>query len=52
MTNGHPFWFFLVWACIIWYSTITVFVSVKGIVDIRQMLRDLLRRGEDGDDAN
>ena len=46
MTHGHSFWFWLVWACVIWYSTITVYVSVKGALDIQQMLRDLKARGE------
>ncbi|MBI5773988.1 MAG: hypothetical protein HZA89_09640 [Verrucomicrobia bacterium] len=44
MTHGHGFWFWLVWACVIWYSTITIYVSVKGALDIKQMLRDLKER--------
>jgi hypothetical protein len=46
MTHGHSFWFFLIWVCVVWYSTITVYVSVRGALDIRQMLRDLKARGE------
>jgi len=49
MTHGHSFWFWLVWACVVWYSTITIYVSVKGAFDIRQMLRDLKERGEKRD---
>ncbi|MCA9050970.1 MAG: hypothetical protein KDA89_19670 [Planctomycetaceae bacterium] len=41
MTEGHPFWFALVWACVAWYSTVTVYVSIKGVRDIRRMLTDL-----------
>lgn len=41
MTHGHSIWFWLVWACVIWYSTITVYVSVKGAFDIKHMLRKL-----------
>ncbi|MBI3882135.1 MAG: hypothetical protein HY301_19005 [Verrucomicrobia bacterium] len=54
MTHGHSFWFWLVWACVIWYSTITIYVSVKGAFDIKQMLRDLKERGEkqDGGEAD
>ena len=54
MTHGHSFWFWLVWACVIWYSTITIYVSVRGALDIKQMLRDLKERGEkrDADDAD
>ena len=37
----HPFWFLLVVACVLWYSTITVYVSIKGVFDIRRMLRSL-----------
>lgn len=39
------FWHILVWACVIWYSTITVYVAVRGASDIRSMLRRL-REGE------
>ena len=41
MTHGHSLWFWLVWACVIWYSTITVYVSLKGVLDIRNMLTNL-----------
>ncbi len=34
-------WGLLVAACLIWYSTITVYVAVRGVVDIRGMLRRL-----------
>jgi hypothetical protein len=49
MTHGHSIWFWLVWACVIWYSTITIYVSVKGALDIKQMLRDLKERGDKRD---
>lgn len=52
MTHEHSFWFWLVWACVIWYSTITIYVSVKGALDIKQMLRDLKERGEKRADAD
>lgn len=44
MTHGHPLWLTLVVACVVWYSTITLYVAVKGARDIRQMLRDLKER--------
>jgi hypothetical protein len=28
-------------ACIVWYSTVTVYVSIKGIADIKNMLARL-----------
>lgn len=40
----HYFWWLLTMACIVWYSTITVYVSVKGVADIRGMLDRLARR--------
>ena len=37
----HFFWWLLTMACVVWYSTITIYVSVKGVADIRDMLRRL-----------
>jgi hypothetical protein len=37
----ESFWKVLTWACLIWYSTITVFVAFKGVADIKSMLRNL-----------
>lgn len=37
----ESFWKFLTWACLVWYSTITVFVAIKGVSDIKNMLRNL-----------
>jgi hypothetical protein len=45
----HWFWWLLSMACVIWYSTITVYVSVKGVFDIREMLRDLSTEGAASD---
>ena len=41
MLSNHPFWGLLTLAVLVWYSTITVYVGVRGIVDIRHMLRRL-----------
>ena len=41
MTHGHGLWFWLTWACVIWYSTVTVYVSIRGVFDIKHMLRNL-----------
>jgi hypothetical protein len=38
---SHWFWGALTIACVVWYSTITVYVAVKGAVDIKDMLRRL-----------
>ena len=37
------FWWLLVWACVIWYSTLTLYVAVKGMDDIKRMLAQLKR---------
>jgi hypothetical protein len=52
MTHGHPLWFWLVWACVLWYSTVTLYVGIKGAVDIRQMLRGLKARGKEAPPDN
>jgi hypothetical protein len=44
----HFFWWLLTMACVAWYSTITVYVSIKGIADIRNMLRRLSARRRNG----
>ena len=37
----HWFWWALTVACVIWYSTITVYVGIRGAVDIKNMLARL-----------
>ena len=37
----HWFWWLLTMACVVWYSTVTVYVSIKGVADIKQMLARL-----------
>jgi hypothetical protein len=37
----HWFWWLLTAACVVWYSTITVYVAIKGVTDIKSMLRRL-----------
>lgn len=38
---NHWFWGALTIACVIWYSTITVYVAIKGASDIKNMLARL-----------
>jgi hypothetical protein len=40
----HFGWWLLTMACIAWYSTITIYVSIKGVADICQMLKRLSSR--------
>jgi len=42
----HWFWLLLTIACIVWYSTVTVYVGFKGIADIKQMLSRLEKKGQ------
>jgi hypothetical protein len=39
--SEHWFWWSLTMAVVVWYSTITVYVTYKGARDIKNMLRDL-----------
>jgi hypothetical protein len=41
MISEHPFWFCLTAVCIVWYSSITVYVAFKGYMDIKHMLENL-----------
>ena len=38
---NHWFWWVMTMACVIWYSTITVYVAIKGASDIKNMLARL-----------
>ena len=39
--RNHWFWWMLTMACVVWYSTITIYVSIKGAADIKNMLKRL-----------
>jgi hypothetical protein len=47
MLHNHPFWALLTWAVLIWYSTITVYVAIRGSMDIKSMLRRLADQQND-----
>ena len=38
---SHWFWWAITAACVVWYSTITVYVAIKGAKDIKNMLARL-----------
>lgn len=40
----NVFWHYLMYAVVIWYSTITIYVAIRGAFDIRHMLRELADR--------
>ena len=41
MSFAERFWWVLTIAAVVWYSTITVYVAVRGAFDIRNMLQRL-----------
>ena len=44
--HGHPFWWCVTAAVVVWYSTITIYVSIRGLHDIRGMLKRLSEKNE------
>ena len=42
----HAFWYLLTVAVVVWYSSVTVYVAIRGSMDIRSMLRRLRREQE------
>ena len=41
--SAETFWFFVMIACLVWYSSITVYVAVRGAYDVRSLFRNLER---------
>ncbi len=41
MIGEHWFWWLLTAACVVWYSTVTIYVAIRGVVDIKRMLARL-----------
>jgi len=39
--SQHWFWWLMAMACVVWYSTITVYVAIKGASDIKHMFARL-----------
>ncbi len=44
MLHNHPFWAALTLAVLAWYSSVTVYVAIRGAVDIKHMLRNLAEK--------
>lgn len=42
--HGHPIWWLVTAAVVVWYSTITVYVAIRGTADVREMLKNLSER--------
>ena len=47
----HWFWAMLTIAAVVWYSTVVVYVAVKGCSDIKTMLAHLGARQQDQSNA-
>jgi hypothetical protein len=47
--NWTIFWTIMMVACMVWYSTITIYVAIKGAADIKTMLKRLANPDEDTD---
>ena len=41
MNDSHWFWHLLALAVVLWSSTLTVWVAIKGALDIREMVKRL-----------
>jgi hypothetical protein len=41
MLTHHWFWGAITLVCLAWYSTVTIYIAIKGFGDIRTMLRKL-----------
>jgi hypothetical protein len=52
MMSDHWFWLLLTAACVLWYSTVTIFVAVRGMKDIRGMLDRLAQRSAEPEEGN
>ncbi len=44
----HWFWWLVMCAVLVWYSSVTLYIGVRGTLDIRQMLRRLSERAAEG----
>jgi hypothetical protein len=48
----QQFWWFLTMSSVAWYATVTVYISVKGVQDIRHMLARLKSQQSPPDGEN
>lgn len=45
----HWIWWTMTMICIVWYSTVTVYVAFRGVADIKGMLGRLSQMGDEND---
>lgn len=48
----HWFWLLVTIAALVWYSTVTVYVAVRGLRDIRSMFRRLRDSSSQSDESS
>jgi hypothetical protein len=41
MLTNHPIWAGLTILILLWYSTVTIYVAIRGARDVKSMLRSL-----------
>lgn len=46
------FWWYLTAACLLWFSTITIYVAIRGAFDIKHMLARLKNLQNDTPDSD
>jgi hypothetical protein len=46
MKLSHAFWYLMMTAVVVWYSSVTIYVAIRGSIDIKQMLRRLREGSE------
>jgi hypothetical protein len=46
--DSHWFWLTMIGGVLVWYSTITIWVAIRGARDIREMVKRL-DEGSDGE---
>ena len=39
--HGHPLWWLAVAAVVAWYSSVTIYIAIRGALDVRSMLKRL-----------
>ena len=49
---NHWFWFLAVVLVVVWYSSVTIYVSIRGVLDIKEMLKRLADRQQDSKGDN
>ncbi|MHB8970651.1 MAG: hypothetical protein ACYC3X_13125 [Pirellulaceae bacterium] len=50
MLSNHPFWALITLAVLGWYMSVTIYVGIRGALDIKQMLRRLSSQDRDGEE--